>query len=261
MIPTKPEARDMHSRSHFLLPLALSVPLCSCITSSGRSSTTLRGEDHDVRSPALRASFNLRGGRPNPKSKTPEGVEYSVPLALDFEYSRAFAETRGRIEAGELIRFGGQDINGPTDYFTDADLDLASLVVRSGFLFTSGIAVEGYLGLGHTRFDLTVDTGTERISDRLSSVGPMFGARLSYWIVREFGLYADVNRRIGIPRDYDELEVDVAEVGLRWWFQAPLGIFAAWRWIEYDAEEDDSRDESDLAFDFEGPLFGLQLSF
>jgi hypothetical protein len=253
---------DLFMPTRFVTGALLSLTLLGLSCGGGsRRNVTVRGEDNDVRHPGLRASFNLRSTRADPRRHSPEGAEYTIPLALDVEYTTGSFETDGQIGVAEAIRFGGEDLIGPTTYETDGDLDLASVACRSGFRFTNGVSVEGYVGLGHSRLDMLIETPTERAHDRITSLGPILGARLSFWLVEEFALYGDLNRRIGIPRHYDELEVDVAEVGLRWWFKPPLGLFAGWRWVEYDLEDDSSSGRSDLSLDFAGPLFGLNLSF
>lgn len=235
-----------------LLAVAFAACASACVTPNER----IEGEDQGGLIPALRLSADLLR-RPAPT----DGVEAPAPkhfrLLLDVEVSRAEGDFDQRVVPPGAISLGGQSFSGNVD--VDFALLSSSVDVRAASRFPNGLGIDGFVGLASQRLDIELSQGAVDDSERISTLGPMVGARLSWTTLERLCLFAEGRVAIGFGDGTESVGVQTWQVGADLLLAPHVTLMGAWRDVHYEAEFDDFQ-ASDIEIDVAGPLLSLGFS-
>ena len=185
-----------------------------------------------------------------------------------FEVDFAFVSGRDdqSLAPGESIRIDNRELAGPTTVSSDFDLTLVGLAYRGGVRIGAGFEAEALVGVGGTRLNVDSDAGGESDDLTEDSYGALLGASLGWSPAELFGAGPDsFADRVLLYGRYswlhgfvsEETRVLTAEFGLSARLFRELGLFAAYRDIDYRL---DNR-PSDVSVEVTGPAIGVELRF
>lgn len=162
------------------------------------------------------------------------------------------------LEPGERIEIDDESVLGPANVAGDIDLVYYSIAVGVDSSASQPLAGElhgGYhVGVAVTQFDLELEAGATRFTDRDGTTELYLQVSLDYGIgdSLDFGLaWAG-----SIGADLSGISEFDLELG--WRLAGPLRVAGGYRWLEYNYAEKD--DESHIEVDFRGPYLALVLA-
>ncbi len=258
---------------NLILLLAGSSLLSSCIVGNQE----FEGTDHTVMFPSLRASVNFLGETPTGsliKNFVPEKLTVPVPdpnnkqtdqptevpvaillLGMNLELSPSHGKFSQELRAGEHFDFGGARMDGPTNVRTEVNYFDTRVGAKIGGLFGGWFSIESLLGVWANQAQYEIDSSTQRLSRNQWNVGPYSGLQLGIQPDPHFRIYG---RQISSVAFSSRLaNQQILEAGFEILPQQGLGIFGAWRKQRFTEE----KSGSDVDVTFEGPVFGIHLTF
>ena len=180
------------------------------------------------------------------------------PWRLQLRASSSDGKFEQSLESFERIEIDNASVFGPATVAGEIDLVYYSIAVgaadasqpRAGELHGAY-----YVGVAVTEFDLELDDGVTRYTDRDGTTELYLQFSFDYGIgdSLEFGLaWAG-----SIGPDLSGISELDLELG--WRLAGPLRVAGGYRWLEYIYAEKD--DESHIEVDFRGPYLALGLAF
>jgi hypothetical protein len=228
---------------------------CALLAGCNTTSVDIESEDRNSFFPALRVSYPFF---PNPQQESSSPApRVSGRLALDADVSWGQGDASQALPVGENVNFDGVQFNGPTRVTQDYDLLVGTMNLRGGFGLRDLVFIEGLVGVGATRLDLTLESPLQRESDRSVSLGPGAGLRGTVAPLSWLEAYVQIHGLIGFGEG-EVRTLETVEAALRIAPTSYIAIFAGWRWWDYEQERSG---ESDLELKLSGPLLGLQFTF
>jgi len=184
-----------------------------------------------------------------------------------FELDFAFVSGRDDqdVPGGESIRLDNRTFDGPVTLSHDFDLTLGGVAYRGGARVGGGLEAEALVGVGGTWLRIESDGGGQDDDLSEGSYGALVGAVVT-WLPEEtfgggpvafsdrFELYGRTSWIVGFVAE--DTRVLTWEVGARARIFRELGIFAAYRDIDYRL---DNGRKSDVSVEVAGPAIGVEL--
>lgn len=234
---------------HLLLLSLLLFPACSA------SSSDVKADDGAVLFTGGRLSWSPDEG-PEPEGDDPCDEGRGATFSFDLDISFGAGQDSQRLEAGQVVVFGGRTITGPTDFMVFGDLTRVLLDARLTSPLARDFSVECFGGLEYSSLDVDVRTGSMSLgvtsSDQVSALGPAIGVAL-VWEPHDALRFSAVGR-FGAGWWPGEGTVKIAsfDVGLGI-FPVGLGLFVGWRSLGYENDAS-SRIVSGLNLQLSGPV-------
>lgn len=229
-----------------LAAFAICLFLGACV-----SSTPIEVKDRDVVVPSLRIAWQ--------KSELWEPVHEPSSVRRGLRVELDLSAGRGRssqdLAAGQQpIEFNGASFLGPQTLEQRFDFFFASLTAGWRFFPGDGaVGVETLVGGGYSALDLTLDSGSQRVKDELSSVG-VTAALGILWRTRP---RTTVQGRLTEFTALDELS-GVTAVELVATQTVGRHVKLRGGYAQWEVEADSG---SDIEIEFSGPLLGFELDF
>ncbi len=190
--------------------------------------------------------------------------EASMPLPnaddmrLRLRGSRIDGRFSQTIDSGDRINIEGTSISGPAEIDGEYEVTYWSLALgfdNSGIDLVPGQpAGAGYIGLGQTSFDLSLDDSGRVLSVDEDEIEIYFQYRFVQALTDSFTFgFAGA---AGLTTDFDGSRE--YELILEYELTRQLILTGGYRWFDYFYFSDES--DSDIELDFHGPVLGLKLS-
>jgi len=232
---------DPSPRRSLAAPLGLAALgvslLASCV------SREIEVEERNVVFPSLRGTF-WDGAR----------SEAVVDHALELDLAYGAGEDLQMLGVGESVNLDGMTFTGPGTLQNEVDLTAGSATWRMDFLSPGdGVSFGGALLLGAAFTNLDIEISNGAVSERstLANGGPILGGQFHIQPRPWIELHVRSTIQVGISDDPSSLAT--WEAGLELEPHPTIGLFAGWRWWNYDKEVPGS----DIDLELSGPTFGL----
>lgn len=242
--------------------LLLSILWNGCATPS----EDVRARSRDAVFPSLRLRMDL--GRPQQDDPPRPG---SVATSLELEGWRTEDTFEQPLHGGGVMRLDDLQFKGPTRLRGRVRLDWAEANFRGLYRANQHFGLEGRGGLTWSEVTMRLQAGGLRDDETLRSLGPLVGAGLLWRPKEPMTLYARGSGMQSLGASHDT-DAAVGETGLQFDLTDHLGLFAGWRWVDYDVDRDTDvnglflppgllPDQASLKLHLSGPVFGLALRF
>lgn len=190
--------------------------------------------------------------------------EVSMPLPnaddmhLRLRGSRIDGNFSQTIDSGDRINIEGSSISGPAKIDGEYEVTYWSLALGFDNTGTDMLPGQsrgaGYIGLGQTNFDLSLDDSGRALSVEEEEVEFYFQYRFVQALTESFNFgFAGA---AGLTTDFDGSRE--YELILEYELSRQLILTGGYRWFDYFYFSDES--DSDIELDLHGPVLGLKLS-
>ncbi|MFK7895882.1 MAG: hypothetical protein AB8G23_08615 [Myxococcota bacterium] len=179
-------------------------------------------------------------------------------LSVDGEISYSHGNDNKPLRVGDTLGLRRSEFTGPLRIRNRASVVDTTVNVRTGLSVKEMFRLEPMAGIELTSIDLEVVGGGVQESDTTTAVGFMTGLRGAFQPHALFEIYgqASAGWLAGGRGDNRGIRTEKYETGARLLPFEHLGIFAGYRWAQYNQWREP--DESDSEFDFRGPVFGVE---
>ncbi|MEA3191675.1 MAG: hypothetical protein QOD26_8 [Betaproteobacteria bacterium] len=251
----------MHKELRFTAPLAALLLLGGC---AGYTTSEIDAVDRSVAVPSVRVAVDLGRGRATEEIPPPARVHTSHALELGLSYARG-SGTQHFDATQQPITFGGRTFVPPQDLHYDFDLRFVELAYRYRHLFSGArLGVEGLAGAGYADLGLTVNSATQRASERLRNGGLVLGLGGLWGITSSTSLHARGTLFYSGASD-DVTNASRFEIYLAQALGRNVSVRAGYAtWSLRSERESDHffyTRNSPLRVRFSGPALGLELMF
>ena len=196
----------------------------------------------------MRASFRLEGTGPEGEEGARSGNFIDVRI-----FGGSGEDTQG-LGTGDSIDFDDQTFPGPAIVRSEFDLMMGEIVFRRTQELDPHLTFSFLAGLGVSRVDLELESGSARASETDTAFNGVLGAGLGVPLAERLEIGLGIH---GTLLPIDHVQFWSADLGLRVRAGGAFGVFAGWRSIHYERE----RVGSDVELDLSGPAIDLEVSF
>jgi hypothetical protein len=242
-------------RNRFCGPRSLSLGLgiAGALFATGCINRTIQIRTADVVVPTGRILY--QAVQPSESSRT--GAGWSG-LSVDGEISYSHGNDNKPLRTGEEISLRRTEFTGPLQIRNRASVVDTTVNIRTGLEIQDIFRLEPMAGIELTSIDLEVVGGGVQESDTTTAIGFMSGLRAAFQPHSMFEIYgsASVGWLAGGRGNNRGIRTEKYETGARLLPLEHFGIFAGYRWAQYNQWREP--DESDSDIDFRGPVFGIE---
>lgn len=220
--------------------LFLTLPLSGCLPSL----TAISIKDSEAFMPVLRASRNFQ-----------DAEDGGMLRAMEMEVSSASGKSAQSLSSWDYIQHGNDIIYGPAQVEASSNTSNAMLGVRGGWL-REIVDIEWMGGLNILDSEIKLVSGNQSPSERLFSMGPYFGWKISLKPTQAVKLYGQGIVSTDFSRsDYGLLS---GELGVSMNLDPNVELFVGWRGMNLNYAKQYA---SDINIDISGLTAGMQLAF